>query len=193
MHHFGFLRLDRRPRRLLLRRQRRRNSDRGRRRQGKKGCRVCRQRRHRECGVGIRRRPRSDSGIRWNGALECVTEFLGSLEALRGILLETAERDGFERGRNRQIRPAPRGRLRRVIQVHDQNGWSRPGIERDLADQHLVEDHAEGVEVGAAVHRLSHSLLGCHVLRSAERVAVGCQLHRAYLPRAISRFRSRAA
>ena len=42
------------------------------------------------------------------------------------------------------------------------------GDERLFAREHLVEDHAEAVEVAALVERQAVSLLGAHVMRSAE-------------------------
>ena len=42
------------------------------------------------------------------------------------------------------------------------------GVEGDLADQHLVEDDAERVDVGAGIDSLSHRLLGGDVVGRAE-------------------------
>ena len=51
-------------------------------------------------------------------------------------------------------------------------------IERHIANEHLVEDHAKGVDVGAAVHLLSNGLFGRHVMRRAERIRRPRELRR---------------
>ena len=58
-----------------------------------------------------------------------------------------------------------RWRRRHVLGQHGDELSRR---ERRLPDQHLVEDHAQGVEIGARVDGLSHRLLGGHVLGRAE-------------------------
>jgi hypothetical protein len=45
------------------------------------------------------------------------------------------------------------------------------GIEGDLAGEHLVEHHAQGVEVALGADPIPHGLLGGHVLRRAEHEA----------------------
>src|SRR5207244_4946202 len=48
----------------------------------------------------------------------------------------------------------------------------RRGHEGPAAGQHLEGQQAQGVDVGAAVHLQSHGLLGRHVARGAQRIAV---------------------
>jgi hypothetical protein len=51
-------------------------------------------------------------------------------------------------------------------------------VERTSARQELEEDHAEGIEVGSGVDRLSEHLLGRHVLGRTQRLAYdGERLH----------------
>ncbi len=63
------------------------------------------------------------------------------------------------------------GERQRVVEVFEQDGERRVGVEGGVAGQHFVEDDAERVDVGAGVARAFESLLGGHVVEGAHQRA----------------------
>ena len=124
------------------------------------------------------------------GAGVAVALILG--EALQADRIEVAAKRRGERRGGRLASPLPsgvrkvaagefgasaRGRnRRRADRVADPAGAATPqglAIDRRLAAEQFVEDHAEGVQVAADVRRLGQSvgLLGAHVLGRPDRVS----------------------
>ena len=91
-------------------------------------------------------------------------EIAGRLEAIGGLLLETAEDDPEQRRRD--------GRLPRQLGIPGENGADRVGTrvgrKRRAAGDHFVEDRAGREHVGAMVCPLSPQLLGRHVADRAQ-------------------------
>ena len=116
-----------------------------------------------DLGDGLRRRMR-DRGL--GHVMEGAGEFLARLEPLRGVLGGRLPDDFHERRRDRRRRPWA------VEDLRVENGRQRAG-EWGFAMQQLVQDHAEGVDVGARVDRLSLHLLGRHVCRRADHASGG--------------------
>jgi hypothetical protein len=105
------------------------------------------------------------------GLAEQFGEPTGGLDALLAVLAEgqLQQLDGRGRGvaRGRDLGP----------HVLEHRGHRALGRERRLALEHLVEDAAERVDVGAVVEVGAVALLGAHVLRGAEHLAGPGQLH----------------
>ena len=106
--------------------------------------------------------------------LEGETKVARGLEALFRVLLQAMAGDTLQAGRNRAAGSAELQRLVLENGVHQLHG----GIsgERVLAGEHLVQDDAEGEDVGAMVGGLAADLLGGHVAGRAEndsRLGVG--------------------
>ncbi len=82
--------------------------------------------------------------------------------APRGVPLERLRDDGREPGRHAGARRADVRRL--LAQARDDAAEGAAGLERDGAREHLVEDDADGVEVGPRVDGAAERLLGGEVL-----------------------------
>ncbi len=96
--------------------------------------------------------------------LHVVGELLRRLVALARVLLERLEADGLDL--LRELRLDPRGRRRVVVQDPVVELDGRLPHEGETARDELVHDHAEGVDVRAAVHilRVPARLLGREVV-----------------------------
>ena len=91
------------------------------------------------------------------------------LKALVGALLETVADDLDELGRQGA---AALAKMRRLLVEDRHHRLDRRGaLEGAATRQHLVEDGAEGEDVGAVVGRLAAHLLGRHVTDGAEHHA----------------------
>ncbi len=88
--------------------------------------------------------------------------------ALVAILLQRAQADRLDVGRDVAGRGAAARRHHRLEQVLGQDAHEGVGVERHLAGQHLVHDAADRVDVDAVIGRLPLRLLGRHVLGRAE-------------------------
>ena len=117
----------------------------------------------RDLGDGLRRRMR-DRGFRH--VMEGARELFARLEPLRGVLGGRLPDDLHERRRDR------RRRAWAVENLGVENGRQRAGEGR-FAVQQLVQDHAQGVDVGARVDRLSLDLLRRHVCWRADHASGG--------------------
>ena len=114
-------------------------------------------------------RPRAD-------ALQLGVHLLGRLEAVVRVLRERAEHDHVEVGRD--VGPLQRRRPRRVGEMLHRDLDRRLAAERRLAGEHLVEDDADRVEVGALVDGGAARLLGREVLRRPDdRAGLGHLAH----------------
>ncbi len=109
----------------------------------------------------------------------------GRAEAVLAVLVERAQAHRLEGARNRQIRPALRRRLRRMVQMRHEHVDERPVAGKRSRPGHgLVEHDAGGVDVGARVELLAADLLRAHVIgraadgaaRGQVRVALAAQL-----------------
>lgn len=98
---------------------------------------------------------------RLGGSRECLegeTEVARGLEAVLRVLLQAVAGDALQAGRNRAADGAEVGRFVLENGVHQLYGGFAG--ERVLAGEHLVEDDAEGEDVGALVGGLAAELLG---------------------------------
>ena len=92
-----------------------------------------------------------------------------ALEAVFRLFLEGLEDEGGDGCGNLNRKRVGRGR--HGVDLLDEHAHGGVGLEGVSSGEHLVEDEAEGVEVGAAVDRaleVSAGLLGRHVLRCAD-------------------------
>ncbi len=103
--------------------------------------------------------------------LEIVDHLADVLVALRRVLGGRALDD--QRHRGRDLGPAALDVGEILVDVFHRHPDLAVGVERDLADQHLVEDDAEAVDVGARVGGVAHRLLGGDVVGGAEDAAGG--------------------
>jgi hypothetical protein len=97
---------------------------------------------------------------------------------LLGLLGQRTGQQRLQRRRDPRLRAhhaGQGGRRRAHVLAHQLDRVL--GLERALAGEHLEEDRAHRVEVGAAVDRLAQRLLGRHVRRRAEHHAARGQLH----------------
>ncbi len=85
--------------------------------------------------------------------------------AILGSLREAAQQHLLERGRDVEIGPAHRGRLRLQRELQLQQRLDGVGVERRRAGEQLVAGAAERIHVEAAVERVAEDLLGRHVVR----------------------------
>src|SRR4029078_10662984 len=113
---------------------------------------------------GTRRRGRRRRRVRLR--LDRPTERGGELvpvgEAILATLRERFADDRRERGRDaRELR---RDVARRLVNDSVEDGRDRVAAEGLHADEHLVEDDAQGEQVGATVQGLTPYLLGGHVV-----------------------------
>ena len=97
---------------------------------------------------------------------------MSGAESLVGALLQATPDDALESGRNLALRPRQLSGL--VLQDRVQGLHRGAPLESATATQHLVEDGAEGEDVGACVRRLTAHLLGGHVAdRPQNRTWIG--------------------
>ena len=96
--------------------------------------------------------------------MEGLGHLLGGREAVRRLLGERALQHGVEPGKGW------RKRRRRLLQRGAQHLDDQRAGERGPTGERLVEHHADGKEIGAAVHGLAQDLLGGHVARGADQV-----------------------
>ena len=97
--------------------------------------------------------------------VDSVEHFARVLVAARCLLVEQATHDRFDRfGHVHRGILARHGR-RIGRHLHAEQRDLALGLERANAGQHLEQDHAERVEIGARVDLLPERLLGRHVLR----------------------------
>ena len=99
--------------------------------------------------------------------LDLGEQLVGGLEALRRIFLEALQ----HHARKRAAEYPPRHRAAALGDVRAEHGLRRAD-ERRMAGEHLVREHAKGVDVRAMVEcPVAGRLLGRHVGRRAERGA----------------------
>ena len=88
------------------------------------------------------------------------------LVALLGVFREGLAHDALELSGDRRVQTADR--LGVAVQRGVQHFAARRPAERAEAGAHLVDDGAEGEQVGATVHRSAEALLGRHVAEGAD-------------------------
>ena len=135
-------------------------------------------------GVGGRPEP-ADAAVRGarplrqgqgEHALERVGHGRGRREAPARLLLQGLHEHRGERVGDAQVRPHVARLRRRRLQVVEDDPHRGIGLEGQAAGDHLVEHHAQGVQVRAAVQLASpppHGLLGRHVLYMSPEQAMG--------------------
>ena len=96
-------------------------------------------------------------------------EFAPALWPRSRILLQTSHDDRRKFRRDPRIHFGDEHRL--FVDVLVPYRIAVETVKRGKAHEALIEQHADGVEVGAAVQRLSHRLFGRHVMRSAHCAA----------------------
>ncbi len=92
-------------------------------------------------------------------------EFFGILRTERRVLLQRPQDERLHRFRNGRVRLALARRHRRLVDVLGEHFHRVLPVERQVPGGHLVEDHADRVEIAALVERRPGGLLGRHVLR----------------------------
>ena len=100
----------------------------------------------------------------------------GGLVAQAWVLLQRLVDQVFQLGRNLRIEPHRRDR--RFVQDGIEHRCAGVAAKRQCARQHLVENRAEGKQVGAHVQFLAQRLLGRHVGRRTHRRARAGQVLR---------------
>jgi hypothetical protein len=85
-------------------------------------------------------------------------------ESLVGILVQAAQQDLIDGGGHRDDRRRRRWRTAQLIGQEIEPC----GVEWTATGDHLVQDDAERVDVGAAIRAAAHQLLGRHVLERAD-------------------------
>src|SRR5262249_48594032 len=104
------------------------------------------------------------------------SKFVGRLKTLLRILLEAAQRDLLERRWYRGVsQRRPNGAFLQLLQENRRRRLIR---ERHFADEHLVQDDAERVDIAARIDSPALDLLGRHVVGRAERAAGARELRR---------------
>jgi hypothetical protein len=98
--------------------------------------------------------------------LQRLPHLRGAARALRGVLLQQAQDQGFEAGR--AVRPVPGRRDRRRVQVLADDRHRLVAHERRPAADHLVQHGAEAVEVRLGRDLAAHRLLRRHVVHGAD-------------------------
>jgi hypothetical protein len=103
------------------------------------------------------------------------------LESVAGLLREGARHDGFELGRG--VRPqAPQRRRRDVLMLAEELALTL-ALERRPSGEHLEEDAAERVDIGAVIDLAgAAALLGRHVRRRSDHQAAVRLLRRRLVP-----------
>ena len=115
-------------------------------------------------------RRRRDAGRPRAPALERVGELRRAGEPVRRQLLQRDEDGGFDLGRDGV--PLGQDGPRRLGQDPGHDRLRGGAGERRVAGEHLVQHHAQRVDVGAGGDLpLAHRLLGRHVVRRAQRHA----------------------
>src|SRR5581483_6017128 len=89
-------------------------------------------------------------------ALQVSSEIGGGPISRMSVLLQTSANDVREARRDD-------GEIGRAIEDYVQHRADARTLEGELAGSHLVQDHAQGENVGAPVERLRANLLGRHV------------------------------
>jgi hypothetical protein len=107
--------------------------------------------------------PRLD--VRALDLLERPQHVVRRLRAVGGVLLQQVHDQRGDRGG--RGRPPPGDRLRRLGGVGGEELAGVAPVERRAAGEHLVEDNAERVQVGAVVDGVPRRLLRRHVCRRA--------------------------
>ena len=102
------------------------------------------------------------------GVIERLQERGGGREAVLARLLHRLHHRLLQRQRHVDGRVDVADARRRVREVHRDDLDLVLGLERAAARQHLEQDHAGGVDVGARVDRLAQRLLGRQVFGRAE-------------------------
>ena len=148
---------------------------------------ACRQSRQ-QAGQRLRRllnpalgHGRVEAGRRGGGAGrggELVAQLERGGEAVRRPLGQGPAQHLFERGHHRRLGgTGDLERGRRILGVGAGDLGGRGPRERRVTGQGEVEQRAQGVDVGAAVHRGRRGpLLGCHVARRAQELVVAGEL-----------------
>ena len=93
----------------------------------------------------------------------------GAVVAVAGLAGHGAAHDVLERLRHARAHLARAQRL--ALEAGQRDGGFAVALEGRAAAEHLVEDDAEAVDVGAGVDRLALDLLGRHVLGGADHEA----------------------
>ncbi len=121
-------------------------------------------------------RRRACGGSAFGDPLKVQQQIVRALDTLIRILRETGADDAVERGRHERLRE----RDRRRVFFHDRAEQTRLRFadERAPAGEHLVEDAAEGPDVGARVRLLALHHLRRHVLERSEDRALRRQRRR---------------
>ena len=120
-------------------------------------CRALACRGRRRAGTGAGRAGRSSSARSCSSCLEVD----GRLHAPARVLLEASLHDPREAGRERRLQLLERRRI--VLENGGHHVGRRVSPERADAARHLVEDGAEGEEIGPGVDALAAALFGRHV------------------------------
>ncbi len=99
--------------------------------------------------------------------IEC--DVAGGMETRLGILFQAMLHDALQRRRNIAIGLAEVGRI--LLEDGAHGVGRRLAVEGALAGEHLVENGAEGEDVGAGIDGLAANLLGRHIARGAQHHA----------------------
>jgi len=99
-------------------------------------------------------------------AAQCARDVERGRKPVGGITLEAPQDGAVPRGRQLRRRSPRRGR--RLLELLERDGQRRVAVERLRAGDHLVEDDAEGVDVGRSRQGAALDLLGRHVVRRPE-------------------------
>ena len=100
-------------------------------------------------------------------SIELGLELLRGLIACRWLRLDALRDDAIDRLGNRRIDRTKAGR--RLSRPFDEERQGGVALRRTaLPDEHLRDDQAERVDVGALIDRLSHGLFGGHVRERAD-------------------------
>jgi hypothetical protein len=117
-----------------------------------------RPRRRGECGALLARSLRR--------VFQRVHHFADACIALVGVFGKRLAQDLFDRRTNFGIERSRSGR--RLVDLRDDRGVRRVAGKGDAPGEHLVQHHAERVDVGADVHTFGFGLFGGNVLRRAD-------------------------
>mgnify|MGYP007130728951 CR=1 FL=1 len=99
-------------------------------------------------------------------------EHLGARGPTAGVLAQRGPDHRVERGRDRAVGAAQRHRDDVVVELAIEHRGRRAAAERRRPGQHLVDDHADGVEVGGRGELVAADLLRRHVLRGPRHAVI---------------------